>query len=712
MSVGHIDPVAFRETVEFIRQYDLYRSDAGIVAQLNSINLARPSHLDEEIFCVLQERVAKYAAYHDRFPFLTAPKNALKRGPIVIGYDYATLTPIGLSLLDATRHILIAGTTGSGKTTVATRIITSARAAGINVWIIDPKDDYRHIAAHDDDFLIFHRDIPVNLLERQPHLSTTDVRNAFLMINTIGLWLGVIQTGVLSDLYKKLEATDQAFTVHDLKALTDNAMGVKGASARREQLRSISVRLEQMIDQFPGPCTTPIGIPLSTLYKKSLHLSITADQGSIAQAVLFYLLHNLYLYQLRRQHRGTLSTLVVIDEALVALGRSANTPDGRTPVSHIENLARELGIGLVVLTTNLRLTDELIQSNAGTVISLKTNGGSETAIAARTLGLTPEQAALHQTQLAPGLGVVRLNSWGHPILAGFDPPPIGFSKTVNAQDWSDAIHRTDSLAPRTATTNENSVQFSPKAFLPPAEPSEPPAEPTHDTSPTRTIALGNMPEALLRSAVKRIATTTAHYAALDLHPQEGTRAKKTLVTHGFVIEERIVVRSGRGGTALALVPTSSGVARSGLKLPRGTRGGDSVQHRYLIQELATALDATVETLVGEKAIDLLLRAASSGHRVLRDFLQKTATNESFDASKMLDEASLLAIEVEVSDPPKTAPANVRRNHENGIALTIIAVLPKVLDATKRALNAKLSRADGPWIVVDVLQLLQLRKGHA
>jgi Helicase HerA, central domain len=708
MSVGHIDPAAFQETAEFIRQYELYRSDAGIVSEFNSINLARPTHLDEQVFHVLRERVAKYAAYHDTFPFLVPPKETLHRGPILIGHDYATLTPIGLSLLDATRHILIAGTTGSGKTTVATRIIETARAAGIKVWIVDPKDDYRHLAVRDSDFLIFHPDVPINLLEREAHLSSADVRNAFIMALTIGLWLGVVQAAVLADAFKRIESEQETFTVRDLKRVLDGTLTTKGTYARREQARSVSIRLEQFIDQFPGPCTTPVGIPLSTLYEHSLYLPVTPDQGPIGQFLLFSILHRLYLYQLRRQHRGTLSHLVVIDEALVALGSSANTPDGRTPVSHLQNLARELGIGIVVLTTNLQLTDALTQSNAGTVVSLKTNGATETATAARTLGLTPDQARFHQTRLTPGLGVVRLNSWGHPILAAFDPPPIGFSKTVDASEWSDAIHRTDSLAPRLATTaNEYPLQFTPKALPPPATLTELPAETTNGTVPTRTIALNDAQEGLLRSAVQRIAPTTAHYAALDLHPEEGTRAKKTLVALGLAVEERIVVRSGRGGTALALVLTPSGITRSGLTPPRGTRGGDSVQHRFLVSELAALVPkSTVEALVGTKSCDLVIAYNAAIHAALAEFLAANSQE-----AIPLNDSDVVAIEVEVSSPDRTIPSNIEKNCEAGIPETIVAVLPKNLAVARRTIDRLPDGLRRTVALVDVLRLLDHLRGR-
>src|SRR5450759_4554994 len=99
------------------------------------------------------------------------------------------------------------------------------------------------------------------------------------MALTIGLWLGVVQAAVLADAFKRIESEQETFTVRDLKRVLDGTLTTKGTYARREQARSVSIRLEQFIDQFPGPCTTPVGIPLRTLYEHSLYLPVTPDQG-------------------------------------------------------------------------------------------------------------------------------------------------------------------------------------------------------------------------------------------------------------------------------------------------------------------------------------------------------------------------------------------------------------------------------------------------
>jgi hypothetical protein len=50
----------------------------------------------------------------------------------------------------------------------------------------------------------------------------------------------------------------------------------------------------------------------------------------------------------------------------------------------------------------------------------------------------------------------------------------------------------------------------------------------------------------------------------------------------------------------------------------------------------------------------------------------------------------IAIEVEVSDPAKTAPSNIEKNAAAGVCLTIVAVLPAHVEYTSEALRAQLS----------------------
>lgn len=73
---------------------------------------------------------------------------------------------------------------------------------------------------------------------------------------------------------------------------------------------------------------------------------------------------------------------------------------------------------------------------------------------------------------------------------------------------------------------------------------------------------------------------------------------------------------------------------------------------------------------------------------------------------------LVAIEVEVSDPAKTAPRNVTGDLDAGAALVVIATLPKLVAAAKRCLlNDVPTNLLSRVVVVDALQLLDaLRSG--
>ena len=190
---------------------------------------------------------------------------------------------------------------------------------------------------------------------------------------------------------------------------------------------------------------------------------------------------------------------------------------------------------------------------------------------------------------------------------------------------------------------------------------------------------------------------TKAYAAALLSRQAGRTAKDKLVTLGLSDSERILVRAGRGGNALVLEPTPQGYALVGRAHPVGSKGGDGRQHRWLIQELAARLPgASIETLVGEKSVDLLVLFDPARHGRLLFHMEE----------KSIEAGALVAIEVETSSPSKTAPNNVTKNSAVGIARTIVAVLPKNLDATIAALTSRV-RSDlrRRYTVAAVFELL-------
>jgi hypothetical protein len=93
--------------------------------------------------------------------------------------------------------------------------------------------------------------------------------------------------------------------------------------------------------------------------------------------------------------------------------------------------------------------------------------------------------------------------------------------------------------------------------------------------------------------------------------------------------------------------------------------------------------ATIDTRVGTKAIDILIPFNAARHERLASFLSITPA-----------EGDLIAIEVEVSSPEKTARSNVEKNAAAGVAHTIIATTTPLRHKPKGA------------ILIDVFELLE------
>jgi hypothetical protein len=146
--------------------------------------------------------------------------------------------------------------------------------------------------------------------------------------------------------------------------------------------------------------------------------------------------------------------------------------------------------------------------------------------------------------------------------------------------------------------------------------------------------------------------------------------------------------SSRGKTGSALRVTPAGWDWLGRNPSKGTRGGDSVQHAFLVHELSRRITkSSIETL----GSDLVIPYNNRDHQALLHALRELA-----DRDIALNTGDLVALECEVSAPAKTVPRNITR--DAGFGLTIIATLPKHLSLARRlvAHNA---------VVVDVLRLL-------
>lgn len=681
--------------MDAITTLDLGRRDPTIARLASSVRNPPRHRLEARLFETLAGAVAAYQNTLRQNPFLKAPPGTLT-GEFVVAAQKADAQPIGHTKENLTQHVLITGATGSGKTTYGHHLIHQALNAGIKAWAFDPKNDLNRTAV-DNNFLVIDADTPLNPLEPSPYLSPSTHKNLFIDTFANAYWGGEITKHILNEALTSLQKTGNAFSIDDLQTTVDKLYDHKDTYQRRDGVRGVSLRLQRFRDVYPTIAKTRNGIPFKELTQHSIILDV--DTPSPADEFLFTLLVNhLYHAKLANQDQA-LTHLVLIDEGLLLWSTNNNNISGTPILADLTGRIRSSGIGMIVTTNSLSLTSQALRSNTRTTIVVPQADGNDQRQASISLGLNTTQAEYLTKNLTRGEAIIQLPNYREPILAVF--PPLPPTSPVTPQEWHALKDRTRSLAP-------------PPAPSPAPTPAPAPAPPTKPVTiaPNKPVTLTPQQEGLLSAVADLvIPTSTIAYKKAGLTLSIGDTAAKHLEVLGFLDRNPVVARPGRGGSAIALELTKLGWERLGKKPPHGTRAGDSPQHRFLVHHITQHLKGSkVEATVGVggragKSVDVLLRVSAEHERLL----QVIASNAHYLCPNHHDLAvgDLASIEVEVSDPSKTAPPNAIANSEHGITTTIIAVMPKALDATRKHLLKDLPSEVLPRvIVIDALQLLE------
>lgn len=652
--------------------------DRSLERILAGINPHAPNAGDLQAVRVVEQRLHLQELGAGEHGFLPLPDGVLT-GPYNIASDSTSGTLVRPGRAHLARTTTVSGATGTGKTTLLHRIARAALADRINVWTIDTKNDSQRLAAEHARTLIIDADAPVNLAQRPSFLTAAEHQAVFTTVFARSFFGGEHLKQIVSRAFEHLGPND---TLEDLARHIDQSATRNSTYAERDATRGGLLRLQRIGQLYPGLYRTRHGIRLEDVFDRPIYLPVKI-QTEVDEFIFAYLIHLLFLYQRNRAERADLSHLIQMDEGILSWNRNANTKiEGVPLLSYLQSMIREFGIGMLISTTSVHLLDPLLKSNTFLRIALNVTDHLESSEIARSFGLNERQRTYFQRGLTRGECIIKFaDEWTHPILATY--PRSTQAKTVSLAEWEEAKRRTHALIPPApppiviTTAAREGMTGQPTPATPP------PAASHAIAASLKTIALNTHAEALLKHAAKHgVVLTTDAYRDLALHPQAGTRAKKQLIDLALLEEERIIVHRGRGGTAVAIRPTKSGYERAGVKR-HGTRGGDSIQHEYLVRTLATRITgARIDARAGTKACDLLIPYNDEKHQQFATLLGITPQNGEF-----------LAIEVEVSDPNKTAARNLARNDDVGVAYTIIATMTPL----RRTLPGAL--------VVDVFALL-------
>ncbi len=351
--------------------------------------------------------------------------------------------------------------------------------------------------------------------------------------------------------------------------------------------------------------------------------------------------------------------------------------------------------------------------------------------------LNPDQSEYFTTRLERGQCIISLGTtWKEPLLCSF-PYRKQEKQITNAarKAAEERINRYAPPDPPAAVQSDQSkdehsgpgqpkrtadhplFQAIPEASEPRPNEEKPPERPQEQSSKAREyrrkpplkppdhepdeprhvpIKITTVEERVLRTSAERIRTTTQTYDKANVSRQPGNNACAKLERLSLLTATSILVRAGRGGNAVVLEPTAAAFELLGRPRPAFTKGGDSAQHRWLIQELAAHCpDAAVEFTLGGKGMDIFFRYDPHKHEPIVFYIEEK-----------LPAGALIAIEVEVSDPVTTGTNNVTKNAAVGITHTIVAVLPRHLRSTRTGLAKRLPDLHGAYTVVDVFGLIE------
>jgi hypothetical protein len=290
------------------------------------------------------------------------------------------------------------------------------------------------------------------------------------------------------------------------------------------------------------------------------------------------------------------------------------------------------------------------------------------------------------------------------VLAKFKP--LNIEKSITPAEYRQAKDRIKKYLPEAPAVTEN----EPAKAAPAKSASEQAVVSPKVEVPK--LQLNEAEEKLLQIVCKRLLSATQAYHAAGISAQAGTDATAKLKALGCLTSERVVIKPGRGGMAVVLWPTAKAYEYLNLKPPKGTRGGDSRQHQYLVRAFAelipgshTEMNFGGQAEFGGKTVDVFFRYREPIYRSLNERLKLLLLKSEGFTGLVEDQG--VAIEVECSKPGKTGPENAHRNAAVGVSLTIVAVMPGELDGAATALQG------APNVVcLDALRLLQaLREAY-
>ncbi len=676
----HVEPL-----LASVHEYRLAEHDARIAQHCQTIERCPGAPAAQRAAQHLAILVQPRIVFHRDHPF-PVPLPTELTGTFTIGTVTATGRPAGLTVQQLLGQGMLTGRSGAGKTTAIRHLIHACNAA--RKTILDWKNDFDYLLA-DERFLLIDQTTPWNPRITPPWLSPAAYQHVFTEHYLAANYAAVHQRDIFT--HRWLATNHPTATITDLIAPPPTG---RPTFQELDARRNHNARIERFAPWALS--TTPAGITWEDIVAHNILLRVD-DLDDVARFLWSLLVNVTYLKNRREQRRDTLTDLLINDEAYDLYPREQRgiTTD---PLLGEKQRWREYGIASVTSTTSYRTLHPLSTASMGWLLALVPGNAEEAHAISRSLDLNADQTRAFM-RLGTGEGLLRTNDVPYPTHITLTPFPT--TKSISPSVLRAARDRVAALARRhqpehtklLAAREGNEGPGWPTPSPTPAPSSAPPArvapaveELPHNTGvPSNTkrdaLPLNDRERKILTYIAQRgVLLVTELHAELHLHAMQESRTRKNLRALGFLDEHRIIVRSGRGGTAIALTATDKAYELLHAAKPHLGKGG--AQHRFFLRELRDHLGATLEV----HGSDAVITYNTEKHAALQRALGIALNN-----------GDTIAFEVECSKPARTAPRNVERDKH--FAYTVIATLPEHVE------RLRTTHASERVIVVNVLDIL-------
>jgi hypothetical protein len=538
------------------------------------------------------------------FPF-ELPSSDNFSGHIPVGIINEKNETFNLSEKDLTRHTLVNGSTGSGKTVFTGQVINSLQTHSpeTTVWVFEPKREYRPLSSYNNFIVITPKNFRQNFFE-PPTLNMNPSDWAQVVSEIIQLegrfmtYSKNILFDILMKLYRNkgvLEGSQNYPTVRDVQNYLAGCEKKARENRSYREADNYMTLLNRFLDfvNLGSVFDVQHSIPIEEMMRKNIVFEIENLKSETYSTIASVLLNKAFFY--RFYHEPKHIILTVIEEARKVFSAKRDRDYAVTsdpPLIDMMTKSRAKKMGFYLVTQEPGSISNVAKSNVATQVMLKLADGKDYEAAARSMSLSKPQVEFAR-KMDIGMGICRYIDYPEPFAIQIPYLPLDTEPT-DKEIEEKAMRWFDKIRYKTEQPTEPQEAEEPK-----------PEEPDEDEIPPDAMKLmfgiEKMPGRTFKDTI----------AEVELHSSKGEKARKWLEENGYIIVHNDIKTSKRH-RGMVMELTEKGLEKTGGK---PLKGKGSFKHRCYAHYIATYLkkngfSAVVEKYVNGKHVDVYCEGAA------------------------------------------------------------------------------------------------------